>query len=227
MNNPILKTVRNFLLLVIPLFMVSCFSITEEYSFNNDGSGKASYKIDLTEIMSMWKMMASSDSTGSTLKSIDSTFNNKELLEELKLIPGITNVENKSDTATGIVLYTYNFSNLVALNKAIKLNKGSASLGLETGTAENKNEFIAGKKMLQRYYSMANISNEEDENTAMVEMMYKDATYTTIYHFEKSIKKVNNSDATISKDRKSVVLEAPLLDLFNGKKNLNCTVKTK
>ncbi len=71
------------MLLVIPLFMVSCFSITEEYSFNNDGSGKASYKIDLTEIMSMWKMMASSDSTGSTLKSIDSTFNNKELLEEL------------------------------------------------------------------------------------------------------------------------------------------------
>ena len=68
---------------------------------------------------------------------------------------------------------------------------------------------------------------EEDLSPEMVEAMLGKATYKTIYHFEKSVKRSSNKKAVISEDGHTVTLDIPLAILMAGEAKVANKIKLK
>jgi len=73
--------------------------------------------------------------------------------------------------------------------------------------------------------SMEEDMNEEDKQ--MMEMMFGNASYKTIYHLPGKVKTMSNSAATLSSDKKTVTIEGNLMDYMEGKLRLDNTIKFK
>lgn len=56
----------------------------------------------------------------------------------------------------------------------------------------------------------------DSEEMQMMEMMFGEAEYKMIYHMPGKVKKMTNKDATLSADKKTVMLEGSLMDYMKG-----------
>jgi hypothetical protein len=69
------------------------------------------------------------------------------------------------------------------------------------------------------------IETEVDSMKQMMNMFYESSTYTLKYHFPKKVKKVSNSTALYSEDRKTITIEFPLSDYMKEPEKLNFEVE--
>jgi hypothetical protein len=231
-----IKFIKRFrttaLLVLLPFVLNSCFEVSEEYYFENDGSGKATFTIDMSQSLGMLKLIQSMDSTGVSLKT-DSLFENKEVLESLAQIEGITNVKNLSDTSTGIISYSYGFKNIEALNKALAIKGNNNPFGMGGIQERGKNSFVKKGKTITRIFELSQAEDlpgnqlGESEEDAMAETFLEDAKWKVTYHFNSKVKKASGTNTVLEDDKKTVVSTVKFLDLSKGKTKLNCTIKLK
>lgn len=225
-----LKLIKRFkttaLLVLLPFMLSSCFEVSEEYYFENDGSGNATFTIDLSQSIGMLKLMQGMDSSGGT-NQVDSLFENKAVLETLSSIDGIYNVKNLSDTNTGIISYSYSFKNIEALNNALASKGSNNALGMGGNQEGGVNKFVKNGKTITRTLFFPKSQEEPSEEDAMSEAFLEDATWKVTYHFSNKVKKASGANTTLEKDKKTVVSTTKLLDFSKGKSNLNCTIKLK
>ena len=201
--------------------LAGCFDITEDVTINKDGSGKYANTIDATKLAEQMKMFAAFDSTGEMIPklkySLDSSF--ASTWDAYKSIKDITNI--KIDTSKEYV-YTValDFKNIAALNAALSKDK----------SANQQNMYTWEKGKISRQDMPLNLSDLKTEDEQQKEMMkgfLKDMTYKIIFHLPNSVKKVSNKSATISQDKKTVTLEANLLDVTEDKVKLGTEVTYK
>lgn len=86
------------------------------------------------------------------------------------------------------------------------------------------------KCMLTRYAQNAyTVSSEwdEDEIKQLVQMIFENATYTTIYHLPGKVKKMTNNATVLSSDKKTVTLEGNCVEVIEGKFSLDNVIKFK
>lgn len=60
------------------------------------------------------------------------------------------------------------------------------------------------------------LENMSAEERQMMEMMFGDASYKVKYHLPGKVKKMTSKDATLSADKKTVMLEGDLMDYMTG-----------
>lgn len=75
------------------------------------------------------------------------------------------------------------------------------------------------RTLIRRDASQENMDTEEEmgeEEMQMMEMMFGEAKYKMIYHMPGKVKKMTNSSATLSADKKTVMLEGNLMDYMKG-----------
>ena len=65
----------------------------------------------------------------------------------------------------------------------------------------------------------------DKETEEMTSQMLKDMKYTILVHTPKEVRKTANKAATVSADKKTVTLEASMLDVVKGKVKLNNEIK--
>lgn len=234
------------LFLLIGLFCVviassACFDIEETYNFRKDGSGTATVKLDMSQMIDMMASFAGSlDSTGEADESIDELFAENEAAANLGRIPGISNVKDLNDKEAGIIGYSYEFTDVEALNNALVATEGSLNMeeimGQETetgGESDAENRFVKKGKKLQRIYVMPaqeddeeDLDEEEEQYKQMAEMMFADHYYTIEYIFEQDVKKVaKNKNASVS--GRTVTIKEPLTKLMKGEAELGALIKLK
>jgi len=129
-----------------------------------------------------------------------------------------------------------NFENIMAMMSDGEDEEGSEldMLGMGGGGmgAGSPLGGIMGGDGLTRYFDMTkrtlirrDASQQETEDMTeemgaeeqqMMEMMFEDAKYKMIYHMPGKVKKMTNKDATLSADKKTVMLEGNLMDYMNG-----------
>jgi hypothetical protein len=238
MNNS-WKTLFGLAMLFMALGFSSCFDILEEYQFNADGSGKAKMEIDISKMMALMEGFSGAlDSLGDGEgKSMDDMF-----IENLKGIPGITNVVDLNDKERKVIGYSFEFESIAALNSAIVVqNDGLAmgnvfgDLGGETNNeTERDNSFTYTGKKFARSLDMKMPESEDDEDAEtkqgmeMAKMMFNDAKYVLRYEFPSKVKKVKGNDAAvIGADGKTVTVENTMGDLLNGKATMSTDVRLK
>jgi hypothetical protein len=239
------KTLFGLAMLLMALGFSSCFDILEEYRFNADGSGTAKMEVDIS------KMMALMEGFGSAMDSLgggdgeggkmDEMFEDKESIENLKKIPGISNVVNLSSRERKVIGYTFDFENVAALNTALVVQNDGMGMGSMLGKmgaggdneTENDNSIsYTGKKFHRSMDMKMPEGDEDDEETKqgmeMAKMMFNDAKYTLRYEFPSKVKKVKGNDAAVvGADGKTVTVENTIGDLLNGKATMTTDIRLK
>ncbi len=211
------------------LFFVSSCTITQEYKFNDDFSGTTETNIDLS---SMINLIKSSDTTGNSDNSFDTLTNTFAGIEEELDNLGAKNINLEWNENHTIITLSYDFDNIDMLNKIT--NKidiiNLLSLNEEPGKEEKKSKeiqkfTIKGKKKF--IYNQPILENDtlfSGENSDAMNKYYK---YKLIFSFDNEIKNINNKEAELSKDKKSISFEGNLFDLTNEENKTNFKIKLK
>lgn len=245
----ILKTEKmktRFLLLAFAaLFLTSC-QITENVYINDDGSGKLSFDIDASGVMSM-----AGDKMGE--KDMDSTMTFKQIFEEkkdsisklpageqarLKKLENVSvNMKMKAAEKQFVISMFTDFKNanemmdmMQALNavkpkqqNAMPSDSPLASLGNPDATELN---FSYDGNSFRRNVVIKDKSAlaAAKDTTGMTAMMFAGSNYTLKYHFPRKVKSVSNKTAMFSDDRKTVTIQYPFTEYLENPDKLNLEV---
>lgn len=203
------------------LSLTGCFDITEEITVNKDGSGIYMNKIDASKLAEQMKMLAAMDTTGEMMPklkySLDSSF--ASAWDSYKGIKGISNV--KIDTSKEFVyIVTMNYANVDALNTALAKDK---AVGEQKMYSWEKGKITRQDIPL----NMNDMKSDDDQQKEMMKSFLSDMKYKIIFHLPGNVKEISNKVATLSDDKKTVTLEANLLDVTDDKVKLGTQVTYK
>jgi hypothetical protein len=102
----------------------------------------------------------------------------------------------------------------------------------DQGIMKGKNKWAFKKRSFSRTVTAVDmdkveLSDEEQQQLDMMKMMFSTATWKTVYNFPRKVKSVDNDNSSIAKDGKTVTTSVGLIDLMEGKANLNEKIKLK
>lgn len=215
------KTVL-FLLILISTLHFSCV-ITQEYSFNEDFSGSAKTEIDLSQMLNFISEYDTTESKENTLAGIKDSVN--IIADKIKSAGGKNVKVGLNDANTSVFVY-YEFEDVEALNEIAKTNDSKSILkGSIHSESGNHPEFKTKKRKL--IYTAPKFPESDTLDMSSMESMKDLYQYNLIFHFSKEIKKVDNKNAEISKDKKSITFKGNIIDMFSPKYNTDFTVKLK
>lgn len=220
--------------------LTGCLHIVEEVTFRDNGNGKYSMILDMSEMKGMMDMLStmSVDSTGGQMPSQDNSMAQmgQELsgvASTLKGIEGITNVVEINDTAAFKFGYSFDFADVAALNRALKIvNKDKYDSKVEEVfkfSGKNFERLPTGDMGEEIKKALAE-SEEDDEEGAMdmMKTMFADMSYKQIYHFpDREIKKNNNELAELSNDNHTMTITLKPFDEEQAKKKVTVATEVK
>jgi len=195
------------------LFASSC-TLRQSYTFNQDLSGTYELSIDMSAMAALaGGEDGEEDVVGETMKSL----NIDSIQEAMNIQPGISNAVMKEE---GMILsFSYNFSNVEVLNTSLKdMDLGSALSGKEKKNSETPSFEVKGKKL--KYNSPELDSDSEKDGLEGMEGMGGMMKYEVSFKFAQEVKKIKGENATLSYDKKTVVLESNLEEMFSGESGL-------
>ncbi|MDR2123313.1 MAG: hypothetical protein LBP34_09360 [Flavobacteriaceae bacterium] len=221
--------------ILFSLFIVGC-SITEEITFNANGSIRYSYLIDGSAFMEILPDSTDQNNKGSkdTLVLLSDLFKQqrdsfsklpKEDQEIIKTLnPLIIKVHKDEEKKEWISQILGDFKNVDSLNMALSVlndmghSEGSMTktMGFLTNTTYGWN----GKEFIKT--SVISKSMKEDSSSLY---MYEGGKFHTKYNFPKKIKKVSDPSALISQDGKSVIVEYDAQEYLRHPEKTNLKVE--
>lgn len=211
--------------IVLTLCLSSCFEIREEVNMKADGSGEVSFVLNLSESKeNMKKYMEMGSVEGYKVPSkADVEANLSKIKTLMDAVPGMSAVITKSDWSSYIFSVNGRFAHVEALNKAMEIvakeydKQGKYAASGQSGFVYNNGQF----KRLSTYPSKA---KEFAELPSMQRFVLESAKMTSIYRFDRSIRKVSHPKAQLSPSGKAVMLQLPISELLKGTGTLSETV---
>jgi hypothetical protein len=211
--------------------LTGCLHIIEEVTFRGKGNGTYAMTLDMSELKGMMDMMKgmmpdslNTDSTAilgseapEAAPAVDNSMTQmggeiSNVANSLKDIPGVSNVVEVNDTVNLKFGYTFDFADVAALNRALKIiNKDkfdNKSDEVFKFTGKSFERIDAGDLGEQIKKSLAEGEEESGEEALdMMKMMFGDMSYKQIYHFpDRSIKKADNKLAELSDDNHTMTI---------------------
>ena len=257
-----MKNLKNLFLVALVLgatALTGCLHIIEEATFNNNGSGAYKMTFDMSELKGMMDMMkgmgnaAGTEPTDSTQISDGGDFTPPPtppaqpedpmggLSEQfsgvttlLSKVDGISNVVEINDTTSFNFGYSFNFANVTALNRALKIvGKDKFESKTEETFKFNGKSFErlnAGDMSAELKNAMAGGGDEEgDESQAdMMKMFLADMSYKQVYHFpDRKVKKSDNKLGEIGDDGHTLTITLKPFDEAQQKDKASVAAKVK
>jgi hypothetical protein len=245
-----MKLKKLFFAIFIVTTLVSC-TVTENIYITDSGSGKFSVEMDGSALMAMipndsLRVEKSIDSTFSFKQVFDEKKDSiaalsKKEQERLKKIESFT-MRMKMDLEAKQFLFSMNtdFKNVAELQDAMEtintvnaMQQNSKKTGKSyipsTGFGSNNSAlgyFYNGKKFIRKAtLSRADKNKIEKDSVADYKMIFESSQYILKYHFPKPVKKVSNSTAMFSKDRKTITIEYSFNEYMENPDKLNIEVE--
>ncbi len=216
-------------LLLICILLVfsfsSCFQIIEEINVKANGSGKAVITLNLSASKSKVASIMLMDSINGYDVPSEAKIN-KELNEAVAFlckVKGISDVKKTTDFNNYIATISFSFQNVSNIN-----NLTQAILQKQKVKSTNFSSYTysAANKQFKRIYKYAPDARKQYEALKSKDKeVFKTAIFTSIYRFDFPIVSSANSKAKISKSKKAVMLQKPVIDLINGSANISNTLQ--
>ncbi len=233
------------------LTLSSCLHIIEDVTFLNSGKGSYKMTIDMSEVkgmMEMMKGMAPADSTGGgggmempgagggEMTQMGQGLS--EVASSLKNVQGITNVVETNDTTNFKFGYTFDFADVSALNRALKvINKEkyqSKDEEIYKFTGKSFERLGAGdigaemKKAMSENDGGGEEGEEGGMDMGMIKNFFGDMSYKQVYHFpDREIKKQDNVLGEISDDKHTLTILLKPFDEEQEKKKVSVATAVK
>ncbi|WP_316821798.1 hypothetical protein [Pedobacter gandavensis] len=214
------RKARYFLLILILCVFSSCFQIIEEINVANNGSGTVNLTVNLSASKTKVASLMLLDSVNGYKVPSKQTIQKEmeEAVAYLKSSPGISNVKKTLDFDNYIATVSFAFKNISNINnvnqnvlkkmKIKAINNSSYSFNPESGI------------FYRRYTHTKGALIEYNKLKPEVKNVFKDASYTSIYRFEKPVASSLNPLSKVSKTRKAVMMNTGIMGLINGKTNI-------
>jgi hypothetical protein len=258
-----MKNLKNLFLAVLTLsvtMLTGCLHIIEEATFNNNGSGTYKMTLDMSEMKGMMDMFKGMGGDSTSIMGGDSTAMKGEgdytppaeapapaedpmgglgdqmssVAETLKGVQGISNVVEIKDTSSFNFGYSFSFSDIASLNRALKIiNKDKYETKVDEVFRFNGKSFerlATGDLGEEMKKAMMDNSGDEGEEGSMdmVKMFLADMSYKQIYHFpERSVKKSDNKLGELSDDGHTLTINLKPFDEEQQKKKPSIAAKVK
>jgi hypothetical protein len=258
----VMKNLKNLFLAILVLgatALTGCLHIIEEATFRNNGSGTYKMTFDMSELKGMMDMMKGMGGEGAAEPSDSSNLSDggdftppapspeasnpmSGLSEQfggvatsLKNIPGISNVVEMNDTTAFNFGYSFDFADIAALNRALKV------IGKEKYDTKNEETFKYNGKSFERLGvgdMGAEIKKAVAENTGesegeegqadMMKMFFADMSYKQVYHFpDREVKKSDNKLGEIGDNGHSLTINIKPFDEEQQKQKVSVATKIK
>ena len=218
-----------FTIVTASFFWQGCFSVTEEYRFNDDGSGNYLINLQFEEKMAdLINTMSALDTTekgesDDVFGAIDSRVS--ESMELMKEIDGVKNVSIEMDSINLSIGLKADFEHIDALNAILNVDP-DAEKGIKK---KAQNYFKLEKKQLTRKNNVKELleslgADEQDEEIDLKDETTKaflkmfELKYKIIYHLPEDIREVNlnqNERAEIEIAGNKVTLSFDLIELMD------------
>ncbi len=220
--------------------LTGCLHIIEEVTFKDKGNGTYAMTLDMSEVKGMMEMLKtmSPDSTGT--ESGDEQDNSMAQMGQelsgvastLKGIEGITNVVELNDTSSFKFGYSFDFADVAALNRALKIvNKDKYDSKVDEVfkfTGKNFERLPAGDMGAEIKKAMAEGQEGGDESMDMMKTMFADMSYKQIYHFpDREIKKTSNELAELSDGDHTMTITIKPFDEEQAAKKVTVATEVK
>lgn len=248
-----------FITILSALTLSSCLHIVEEVTLRNNGSGTYAMTIDMSELKGMVDMLKNfkpegdkgtdmpSDSTKTDgINEVNPALPPAEgnenpiiqmgdqlggVSQSLKKIDGIANVQEVKDTVNFKFGYSFDFANVAALNKAIRV------ISKEKYDAKAEETYRFNGKSFERL-PVGDLGNEikkamaendsEEMNMDMIKTFFGEMSYKQIYNFpERTVKKSTNPASEISADGHKLTITLKPFSEEQAKKNINVSTAVK
>ncbi|MCC6727007.1 MAG: hypothetical protein IT258_21070 [Saprospiraceae bacterium] len=214
-----------FIFLVLSLVLSGCFEIREEVNMKSDGSGEVSFVVNLSQSKeNVAKYMAMGSVEGYKVPSKQEVEANlAKIKASVGAVAGMSAVMVKSDWSSYIFTVSGRFAHVEALNKAMEIvakeydKEGKHAASGKSGFGYNNTQF-------KRFSSYPAKAKEFAALPSMQRYVLESAKMTSIYRFDRSIKKLGNPKAQLSPSGKAVMLTLPLSDLMKGTATVANTV---
>jgi hypothetical protein len=216
---------KQSLILLLFLLLSGCFEIREEVNMKADGSGEVSFVVNLSQSKdNMAKYMAMGSVEGYKVPSKQEVEANlSKIKTSVSAVPGMSAVMVKSDWSNFIFTVSGRFAHVEALNKAMEIvakeydKEGKHAAAGKSGFGYTNGQF-------KRFSTYPAKAKEFAELPSVQRYVLESAKMTSIYRFDRSIKKVGNPKAQLSPSGKAVMLSLPLSELMKGSSTVANTV---
>ncbi|MCS7037237.1 MAG: hypothetical protein RMJ33_03700 [Saprospiraceae bacterium] len=219
---------------VVSLLFASCLHIVEEVTVKKDGSGSYKMTMDMGEVKSMMDALKNMgeeageenpDGENAQTDSEEEEASGEEensmaqmgaelssVASSLRSIAGLSNVQEINDTSVYLFGYSFDFANIEALNKAIRVinrekydTKVEETFRFKGGNFERLNVADIGEQFKK---TLAEAEEEDEEgNMEMVKAFFSSMTYKQVYRFpDAKVKKSSNPLSELSSDGQSVTI---------------------
>ena len=241
---------RAFVIILASICFVSC-QITENIYLQEDGSGKISYDVDASELMSMMGDKLGEAGMGDR---VDSTMTFKQLFAEkkdsiaqlpkaeqdrLKKLEDLS-INMKINSAEKIFKMSLlgDFKKPADLQDMSEAMKSLQALDKKTPDASNPLsgmmqssgntdlKYSFDGKVFKRNLKIIDpkLQQQTQDSTGMMKMMFAGSQYIMKYHFPKKVKSVSNPNALYSEDRKTVTIPFSLIDYMESPEKMSFEV---
>ncbi len=249
-----MKNLKNLFLVALAVgatALPGCLHIVEDVTFRDKGNGTYKMTLDMSEIKSMMESMKgmapdsasmATDSTAIT-DAIPTEQDNSmaqmgeqlaTVMSTLKGVQGITNIVEKNDTATYVFGYSFDFADVAALNRALKIiNKDkfdSKTDEVFKFTGKSFERLGTGDIGGEMKKALAENEGEDAEASSMdmMKMMFADMTYQQVYHFpDRQVKKADNTLAELTDDNHTISITIKPFDEEQAKKKVSVATVAK
>lgn len=218
-----------FPVLFILFFVASC-TITQEYHFNKDMSGTATTQVDLSMMMEFMSGLDTTDSDDNSMDTLDQSL--AEAAAEYEAL-GAKNVEYGWNDDSTVLYVSYDFKDLDHLNELVGSGGGiSEMFGGKKESDESEKaeapEFSKGWFFGTTFkYDAPDIANDtlfSGDEMASMKDYYQ---YKLIFSFDQEIKKVDNENAVMSPDGKSIEFSGSMMEMFSEDYSADFKLKLK
>ena len=196
---------------LMAFLLTGCFDILEDVTMNADGSGKATFKVDmsqskkeLTNYMNMGKVndvkIPTETEIASQMDKLKTAFEGET---------GISQVSLQKDFENFVFTFKCHFSDLNTFDKAV--NKVTKKMARFPIAIPKMNHFSASKGRFVRHFDYPMDGIKKYEDLSFTErFLLESATFTSIHRFPSPVRSQSNAKAELSGSKKAVKIATPL-----------------
>ncbi len=198
-------------IVIMSLFLQSCFEIKEIVTINKDGSGTFTMSIDMSEVKAMVESFSAgkSDNEGSPLAEMEEEYDAIQV--KLAMIEGISNINFVTENDGYVISTGFDFENIEALNRGMNIvyeDENEDGSQTEYYRLKKKNfERTLSHNLLDQLKGKLG-SGDLGAQGMDLATIFSDVAYVNIVSFpDRKIKKTSTDEIEISEDGSTMTLK--------------------
>ncbi len=213
-----------FLVIASTLLLTSCFEFVEEIKLREDGSGQATFTLNLSRSKTKLASIMLLDSVNGykVPSKIDIREGVRKMLTKIKATKGISNVKHELDFEEFILSVSCDFQSVENLNQV--LINFSSKKQIAQLKKHRHFSFDKGKRLFKRSHHF-DIAREFRKAKKDDQQIFESASFTGVYRFDEAVAKASNSLAKVAKSKKAVLLRVKAADIISNKQTIKNTIQ--